>query len=121
MQVRFKVRARSHAETLRGTSLERKRNPVGPYCRPMPRIPRVLGGGFLGWCAISYERGTSVRVKLILAISAMAAVERRGDNLNDFNDFNLRATARIWPWLSYLFQVRSTAVNQKHAKCYLTN
>ena len=23
----------------RGTSLMRKRNPLGPYCRPMPRVP----------------------------------------------------------------------------------
>jgi len=36
----------------RGTSLIRKRTPLGPYGRPMPR---VLGG----W-AFSYERGTPV-------------------------------------------------------------
>ena len=36
----------------RGTSLTRKRAPLGPYCRPMPR---VLGG----W-AFSHGRGTPV-------------------------------------------------------------
>ena len=38
----------------KGTSLTRKRTPLGPYRRPMPR---VLGG----W-VVSYERGTPVRV-----------------------------------------------------------
>ena len=29
----------------RGTSLERKRNPLGPYRRPMPRVLGVSKGG----------------------------------------------------------------------------
>ena len=40
------------SEQHRGTSLARKRTPLGPYRRPMPR---VLGG----W-AFSYGRGTPV-------------------------------------------------------------
>ena len=40
----------------RGTSLTRKSTPLGPYCRPMPRVMRVIGG----W-AFSYGRGTPVR------------------------------------------------------------
>ena len=35
----------SDAELCRGTSLARKRNPLGPYRRPMPR---VLGGSLGG-------------------------------------------------------------------------
>ena len=34
-----------------GVSLIRKRNPLGPYCRP---VPRVLGGVQGGW---RFERG----------------------------------------------------------------
>jgi len=40
----------------RGTSLKRKRTPLVPYRRPMPR---VLGGSWGGW-AFSYGRGTPV-------------------------------------------------------------
>ena len=42
--------------TYRGTSLTRKRTPLGPNRRPMPRVPR----GFLGGWAISCGRGTHV-------------------------------------------------------------
>ena len=38
-----------------GTSLIRKRTPLGPYRMPMPRILGEFGGG-----AFSYERGTPV-------------------------------------------------------------
>ena len=38
----------SYSRTIyRGTSLERKRNPLGPYRRPMPR---VLGESYRGGC-----------------------------------------------------------------------
>ena len=40
----------------RGTSLTRKRSPLGPYRRPMPR---VLWGSYGGW-AFSYGRGPRV-------------------------------------------------------------
>ena len=40
----------------RGTSLIRKRTPLGPYRRP---VPRVLGGFPGGW-RFSYGRGTPV-------------------------------------------------------------
>ena len=40
----------------RGTSLIRKRTPLGPYRRPMPR---VLGGVLAEW-ACSYARGAHV-------------------------------------------------------------
>ena len=44
--------AREHVRpAYRGTSLIRKRNPVWPYSRPMPRVLR-------GW-AFSYERGST--------------------------------------------------------------
>jgi len=43
----------------RGTSLIRKRHPVGPYSRTMPRLLwRSWGGG-----AVSYQRGTPVPLK----------------------------------------------------------
>jgi len=38
-----------------------------------------------------------------------AASERRGNNLNRFKDFCLKAKAQSWPWLSYMSRVRSTA------------
>jgi len=28
----------------------------------------------------------------------------------NFQDFDLKAQARIWPWLSYMLHIRSTAV-----------
>jgi len=37
--------SRPHTYPYRGTSLIRKRTPLGPYCRPMPR---VLGGSYGG-------------------------------------------------------------------------
>jgi len=40
----------------RGTSLARKRTPLGPYSRPMPMSPRGLLGGW----ASSFGRGTPV-------------------------------------------------------------
>ena len=39
----------------------------------------------------------------------VSASERRGDTLKDFKDFYLEVKARIWPWLSNMLQVRSTA------------
>ena len=42
----------------RGTSLIRKRTPLGPYRRP---VPRVLGESW-GGGAFSYERGTPVHI-----------------------------------------------------------
>ena len=36
--------------------------------------------------------------------------ERRGNNLKGFTDFNLKAEARIWPWLSYMCHICSKAV-----------
>jgi hypothetical protein len=39
-----------------GTSPTRKRNPLGPYRKPMPRVL----GGVLGVWAFSYGRGTPV-------------------------------------------------------------
>ena len=38
-----------------------------------------------------------------------AALERRGNTLTGFKDFNLKAEARIWPWLSYTCRILSTA------------
>ena len=37
----------------------------------------------------------------------LSASERRGNNFNDFRDFCLKATARIWPCLSYTCRQRS--------------
>jgi hypothetical protein len=37
------------------------------------------------------------------------ASERRGNNFKGFKDFNLRAKARFWPWLSYLCRFCSAA------------
>jgi hypothetical protein len=36
------------------------------------------------------------------------AFERRANNSIGFNDFNLKANARIWHWLSHIFHIRST-------------
>ena len=41
----------------------------------------------------------------------VSAVERRGDNLEGFNDFYRKAKARIWPWLSYMCHIRSIAAS----------
>jgi len=38
-----------------------------------------------------------------------SASERRGNNLGDFHDLYLQVKARIWPRLSYMCHVRSTA------------
>ena len=35
--------------------------------------------------------------------------KRRGINLKGLQDFYLKAKARIWPWLSYMCHIRSTA------------
>jgi hypothetical protein len=43
----------------RGTSLIRKRTPLGPFRRPMPRVLWGSSGGG----AFSYERGTPVGVR----------------------------------------------------------
>ena len=41
-----------------------------------------------------------------------AASERRGGNLKGVKRFYPTATARVWPGLSYVFQVRATAVSE---------
>ena len=38
-----------------------------------------------------------------------AAAERRGSNSKQFKDFYLKPESKIWPWLSHLCHVRSTA------------
>jgi len=43
--------------------------------------------------------------------------ERRGNNVKHVNDFYLKAKARIWPCLSYVCNIRSTADGQNN---YLT-
>jgi hypothetical protein len=40
--------------------LKRKRTPLGPFHRPMPKVP----GGVLGGWAFSYERGTPVLIRV---------------------------------------------------------
>ena len=53
------------AAPYRGTSLIRKRSPLGPYRRA---IPRVLGGSWVGGWAFSYERDTpapNLRARLL--------------------------------------------------------
>ena len=37
---------------------------------------------------------------------SLTASEPRGNNLTRFKDFNLQATARIWPWLSYMCHIQ---------------
>ena len=59
--VRVKLRNGLYAQdgsnsSYRGTSLIRKRTPLEPYRRPMPRVR----GGFLGAAAVSVERGSHV-------------------------------------------------------------
>jgi len=41
---------------------------------------------------------------------SVAAAERRGNNLKGLKDFNLKAKAIIWPWLSYTCQLCSRVV-----------
>jgi len=49
-------RSRVLLKAYRGTSLIRKRNPLGPYSTPVPRALWCSQGGG----AVSYERGTPV-------------------------------------------------------------
>ena len=42
-----------------------------------------------------------------------AASERRGNNLNGYKDFYLRAKARIRPLLSYMCHIRSTSISHE--------
>ena len=42
-----------------------------------------------------------------------AASERRGDNFKRFDDFYLKARSIIWPQLTYMCHIRSTAVGWK--------
>jgi len=44
-----------------------------------------------------------------LGRSSPAAPERTVNDLQRFNDFDLKAKARIWTWLPYLCHVHSTA------------
>ena len=38
-----------------------------------------------------------------------SASARKGNNLKGFEDFRLKVKARIWPWLSYMCRICSTA------------
>ena len=38
----------------------------------------------------------------------VTASERRGNSLKQVEDFDLKVKARIWPWLSYMSDIRST-------------
>jgi hypothetical protein len=38
-----------------------------------------------------------------------AASEQRENTLKGFKDFNLKAKAGIWPWLSYMCHIRYSA------------
>ena len=40
----------------------------------------------------------------------LSATERRGKNLKSFEEFRLKAKAKIWRWLSYVGNICSTAV-----------
>ena len=40
----------------------------------------------------------------------LSATERRGKNLKSFEEFRLKAKAKIWRWLSYKGNICSTAV-----------
>ena len=42
-------------------------------------------------------------------VSSFADAEQRGNTLQNCQDFYLKAKARIWPWPSYMCQIRSTA------------
>ena len=46
--------------------------------------------------------------------TAPSSTVRRSNRLKGFEDFYLNAKARIWPWLSYVCHVRSTAGNRMH-------
>ena len=43
-----------------------------------------------------------------------ALSERKGNSFKDFDDFYLKAKARIWPELAYVFHVRSAAAIAIH-------
>jgi len=57
------------------------------------------------WFAASPLGSSVSRAK----VNRRTASERRGDNLKGFEGFYLKAKARIWPGLSYVCQIRSTA------------
>jgi len=46
-----------------------------------------------------------------------SASDRRGNTLKGFGDFHLKATTRIWSWLSYMCRVRSTSVLHQTPLC----
>ena len=61
----------------RGTSLERKRKHLGPYCRPMPRVPR----GALGGVSVFYGRGTPVHATVAMNTDTLSDFKFRGTSL----------------------------------------
>ena len=97
----------------RSTSPERKRIPLGPYRRPMPRVRRGSQGGgrFLMGEVPLYLASTVLHVRIEGARGTSALLllpkdaERRENNLQRVNDFNLEAKARIWPLLSYVCHI----------------
>ena len=66
--------------------------------------------------AVSYERGTPVGFRnkgLAKGVSGFqvwsTTSEQSKETFTGFTDFNLRAKGRIWPRLSYMCRIRSTA------------
>ena len=82
----------------RGTSLIRNTPPLGPWEYAQGPIVVPGGGG-----AVSYERHTPV---------TPTASDRRRNILQRFRDFYLQAKARIWPCLSCMCHICSTAVTR---------
>ena len=101
----------------RGASLVRKRNPLGPYCRPLRRVLRGSWGGarfvmgevpLYALCCllhpVSANLASCLPMDLISTSSAdetpnkgLAASEPRWNYIKGFRDFYLRVKEKIWP------------------------
>jgi len=52
---------------------------------------------------LGFAASERARFAALVAAKTSAAFERRGNNLKPSKDFYLKAKARIWPCLSYLY------------------
>jgi len=59
---------------------------------------------------IDRKDGPTEYLSLILT-GIGSAVERKGSNLTGCKDFNPKATAKTWPWMSFMCSFRSAAIN----------
>ena len=68
-----------------------------PFCPPSAPSPSLSGGAWIFKCTFCGRGG------------ALQHHFRRGNTFTAFNAFDLEAKAKLWPWLSYMCHIRSTA------------